>query len=767
MDVNRELIFFRVFKDKLLLKNIFYYIHHNINGGSNFINLSLKKSWAINVDLFYEKIDLYFNVWKKDPSTPYYLDIGMDDIQFLLEEPKIPQKTFELLFNEFGNLFHLYDAASETGVVKQEPTPFSLLYRTSLPNPPKEKPSIRVLLLAVQSGSLEKVQFLEAHGFSFKAYRLNLIIESIENSIGSKTFSKELLDYILSNSNVVRTFPSTPVSTFSTFSTFSTTPTFPVDSSNLFGAKVGPIEEDQNLVTVALKRMFKSREIEEWMASAFFNSFLCPIFYSRELVSAITEHGFYDLAVDWVKNSQGRDIKYDHMATFVLSKPNCVKTYQFLLDQGVFKDTKDGYSLGKSKIPMDLFPFFDVTSSFEVFEYYLESSEFNNPLAGSINTKSFSNLYAIFDSRVKELLMRKQVKLQNDYRFGNLMDQAAVNGSFEMVKWLHEMGFSCTKSATNSTLEIVEFLIENTTQGFTDTHLTNCYHGDLRIVELLHETTLKRPDYPITFSYRSIDRCAMHGYLDIVQYLLKHRKEGFTRDGLNDAVKGGHVEIVKLLLSFNEKFTLFESSMDQIILKGHTKMFEFLLTTKYAPLLLNHIKGFSQTISQYQRNKFEYYINPHNLLYKVDADHVQILVDQANYDDLMQGNRMHIYTHAASKGLLKESKMGMSEIVEAFIQKLSILQQECNFFLYTLLYNSPYSQAIKNRTLLHLLYQCAKNNDIRALDYIAANVTQSSIPIAPINLGGIREYTDEIGKLKTNTTLSPTTRQYLSLLGVI
>ncbi|KAJ3404346.1 hypothetical protein HDV05_007232 [Chytridiales sp. JEL 0842] len=101
------------------------------------------------------------------------------------------------------------------------------------------------------------------------------------------------------------------------------------------------------------------------------------------------------------------------------------------------------------------------------------------------------------------------------------INNAAVNGRLEMVKYLSEYSFDCACSsrtmdyaASEGHLEVVRYLHENRMEGCT----TN-----------------------------AMDWAAEEGHWEVVRFLNEHRKEGCTKDAMVGAASMGNLEVVRYL----------------------------------------------------------------------------------------------------------------------------------------------------------------------------------------------------------------------------
>ncbi|GAB9474781.1 hypothetical protein Gpo141_00011898 [Globisporangium polare] len=99
------------------------------------------------------------------------------------------------------------------------------------------------------------------------------------------------------------------------------------------------------------------------------------------------------------------------------------------------------------------------------------------------------------------------------------------SGGLEMVKWLHEHGYSFSvwmmnAAAAKGSLEVVRFLHVHRSEGCT---------AD------------------------AMDLAARYGHLEVVKFFHAHRTEGCTSKALDAAAQNGHIAILKFLLENREE----------------------------------------------------------------------------------------------------------------------------------------------------------------------------------------------------------------------
>jgi hypothetical protein len=128
-----------------------------------------------------------------------------------------------------------------------------------------------------------------------------------------------------------------------------------------------------------------------------------------------------------------------------------------------------------------------------------------------------------------------------------VMDLAAVHGHLDVVEYLFSQGYNCrtramTDAASNGHFEVVKFLHENTKAGCTFWGMNGAAaNGHLDVVEFLHE---HRDEGCTSFA---MDGAAAGGHLEVVQYLHEHRTEGCSTNALDCAARNGYLEVVEFL----------------------------------------------------------------------------------------------------------------------------------------------------------------------------------------------------------------------------
>lgn len=157
------------------------------------------------------------------------------------------------------------------------------------------------------------------------------------------------------------------------------------------------------------------------------------------------------------------------------------------------------------------------------------------------------------------------------------MDKALEAGDLRTVKWVHENLPSdiCSAGAGNNAardgnLDIVEWLIANRAQGFSSAAMDRAAAGGhLKIVQRLHEHRTEG------CTLAAMDLAAGIGHLDVVQWLHVNREEGCTTKAMDDAAGGGHLETVQWLHT-NRAEGCTTTAMDQAAAQGHLDVVQWL-----------------------------------------------------------------------------------------------------------------------------------------------------------------------------------------------
>lgn len=133
-----------------------------------------------------------------------------------------------------------------------------------------------------------------------------------------------------------------------------------------------------------------------------------------------------------------------------------------------------------------------------------------------------------------------------------LIDIAAKHNHLDVIKWLHVNNYNgCSKlamdiAACKNHLEVVKFLSNNRLEGCT-VNAIDCAakHGHLDMVKWLY---YNRKEGLTTFS---IDFASRNGNYDMVYWLYYNTGCGYTELALLWAMKYNHIDVLKLLCSFN------------------------------------------------------------------------------------------------------------------------------------------------------------------------------------------------------------------------
>ncbi|EGG22049.1 hypothetical protein DFA_01938 [Cavenderia fasciculata] len=204
-----------------------------------------------------------------------------------------------------------------------------------------------------------------------------------------------------------------------------------------------------------------------------------------------------------------------------------------------------------------------------------------------------------------------EIRKENNYSHNNALFNAARYGHLDVVKYLHGIGLTGITTSPmdyaceNNHLDIVKFLRENRTEGCSDLSidwaaenghaemveylLTNklverfskescliaATRGHYKVIQLLHQyqSTCNLVDFN-PFTPKVLDKAAKNGHLNIVQYLIEHRKEGGTSKAIDSSSKAGHYEIVKYLIDKSFPCTFKASRMASF--NGHLSIIELL-----------------------------------------------------------------------------------------------------------------------------------------------------------------------------------------------
>nr|XP_047141367.1 secreted RxLR effector protein 124-like [Hydra vulgaris] len=110
--------------------------------------------------------------------------------------------------------------------------------------------------------------------------------------------------------------------------------------------------------------------------------------------------------------------------------------------------------------------------------------------------------------------------------FENKVDFAVEIDRFDLIKYLHSKGYKGYK-------------------GTKDAINNAAMNGHLEVIKYLHELGYKG-------TKDAINNAAMNGHLEVIKYLHELRYKG-TKDAINNAVVDGYLDVVKYLISLNYK----------------------------------------------------------------------------------------------------------------------------------------------------------------------------------------------------------------------
>ncbi|EFA82163.1 hypothetical protein PPL_04583 [Heterostelium album PN500] len=187
-------------------------------------------------------------------------------------------------------------------------------------------------------------------------------------------------------------------------------------------------------------------------------------------------------------------------------------------------------------------------------------------------------------------------------------DKAAKHGQLPMVKWLHHhkgsIGFSkkaINLAAANRHYDIVRFLCENRTEGFSAEAICYvCGQGSIEMLEYLmprlEDPKELRPNNPFDFacikghldvverlfqygdliecSATAVDTSSIAGHFKILMYLMEQRNIQGTTDALDFAASNGYKEIVEYL--HNHKAACTKSALKKAAKNNHFAVVQFL-----------------------------------------------------------------------------------------------------------------------------------------------------------------------------------------------
>ena len=171
------------------------------------------------------------------------------------------------------------------------------------------------------------------------------------------------------------------------------------------------------------------------------------------------------------------------------------------------------------------------------------------------------------------------------------MDNAVRRRDFEIVKWLHlNRTEGCSTEAMDSAascgnMDMVEWLHLNRSEGCTTSAMNWAPRtGHFEVVKFLHYYRTEG------CTAEAMDRAAGSGYLEIVKFLHYNRTEGCTTDAMDEAAKNGNLEIVKWL-HLNRTEGCSNRAMDYAALYGHIEIVKFLHVNRSEGCTTNAMDG--------------------------------------------------------------------------------------------------------------------------------------------------------------------------------
>ncbi|ETV65619.1 hypothetical protein H257_17678 [Aphanomyces astaci] len=130
----------------------------------------------------------------------------------------------------------------------------------------------------------------------------------------------------------------------------------------------------------------------------------------------------------------------------------------------------------------------------------------------------------------------------------------------------------CTKEAMDAAsfkgfLDVVQFLHRHRKEGCTKSAMTWAARLDqLQVVRFLDENRTEG------CTKKALDWAAKHGHLNVVKYLHEHRQEGCPEKALLEAAKAGHMHIVRYLaLHAKDLHAWMHRAMQTAVAAGHLK----------------------------------------------------------------------------------------------------------------------------------------------------------------------------------------------------
>eukprot|EP01133_Synstelium_polycarpum_P002604 gene2604-2990_t len=154
-----------------------------------------------------------------------------------------------------------------------------------------------------------------------------------------------------------------------------------------------------------------------------------------------------------------------------------------------------------------------------------------------------------------------------------MLDKAAEYGSLELVEYLHtNRTEGCTTNAMDNagSPAVLEYLHTNRSEGCTVRAMENAAEkGDLSMVIYLDTNRTEG------CTEWAMDNAATNGHLSVVKWLHFNRTEGCTTNAMDDASLGGHLDILTWL-HFNRTEGCTERAMASAAVNGHLSIVEYL-----------------------------------------------------------------------------------------------------------------------------------------------------------------------------------------------
>ncbi|KAF0691595.1 Aste57867_17224 [Aphanomyces stellatus] len=161
--------------------------------------------------------------------------------------------------------------------------------------------------------------------------------------------------------------------------------------------------------------------------------------------------------------------------------------------------------------------------------------------------------------------------------FEGMLDAAARAGILDMVHQMHADGFTCTTEAMDSAaakghFDIVEFLHTHRTEGCTAAAVTNAAAGGyLAVITYL---TLHRHEGDIS---EALKQAVIHGHVDVVKFLLPFATTLAYCPSLDDAAINGHLAMVEYLDTLGAAIHCSEEAATTAAIHGYNDVVRFLI----------------------------------------------------------------------------------------------------------------------------------------------------------------------------------------------